>query len=259
MFFGDRGRSLDTRGFNAVELADRPADHVPLHTHDDAHFVVILRGQYLTSAAGLDGRCGSSSVLFNPAGTTHRDRFTAPGGRFLCVSVRQDQLALLHDTLALPSRASKVADRNALFFATRIREELRVADAPAAVIIEGLALEMIGTLVRGDRIRGAPPQWLRRAHAMITDCCTDPPAIADIAAEAGVHPYHLARMFRRYYHATPGGYARRCRLERATDLLRHSNLTISEIAMRCGYADQSQFTRSCRRHLGTTPGAIRQR
>jgi AraC family transcriptional regulator len=43
-------------------------------------------------------------------------------------------------------------------------------------------------------------------------------------------------------------------VERAQHLLEHSSLPLIDIAMRCGFQDQSQFTTTFRRYLGTTPG-----
>ncbi len=50
-----------------------------------------------------------------------------------------------------------------------------------------------------------------------------------VAAEAGYSRYHFVRLFRRTYGETPGQYLSRRRIERACELLRSANLTITEV------------------------------
>jgi AraC family transcriptional regulator len=82
--------------------------------------------------------------------------------------------------------------------------------------------------------------------------------LADIAAEVGVHPVHLARVFRLSYGAPVGSYARGLRLTWAAGRLRDSGDGIAQIALEAGFFDQSHFTRAFKRHFGMTPLAYRQ-
>jgi AraC family transcriptional regulator len=56
---------------------------------------------------------------------------------------------------------------------------------------------------------------------------------------------------------SPGEYVRRLRVERARADLEKSRDSLSAIALRHGYADQSHFTREFRRATGLTPAAYR--
>jgi len=71
-----------------------------------------------------------------------------------------------------------------------------------------------------------------------------------------VHPVHLAAAFRRHFGCTPGAYLRRARVERAAAMLKR-RLSLAEVALRCGFADQSHMTHAFRRTLGVTPGMLR--
>jgi AraC family transcriptional regulator len=81
--------------------------------------------------------------------------------------------------------------------------------------------------------------------------------LAEIAAEVGVHPVHLASTFRRYFHHTMGDYQRQLRVEFACRQLASGCASLGEIALAAGFADQSHFVRVFKRHLGITPGAYR--
>jgi AraC family transcriptional regulator len=101
------------------------------------------------------------------------------------------------------------------------------------------------------------PTWLRAAHELIQDCYAEDLRIRQIANSVGVHPTHLARVFRSFLGCTPGDLLRARRLEKAAELLLSTDISIAEIALESGYSDQSQFTKAFRQLYGTPPGSYR--
>ena len=83
--------------------------------------------------------------------------------------------------------------------------------------------------------------------------------MTDLAEEVGVHPSHLARELRRTYGVSVGELVRRRRIEYALERLRSNDASLAEIAVDCGFTDQSHLTRSFRRVVGSTPGEYRRR
>ena len=254
-FIGDAGRTDRAAGFSFAEIAHTPAVRVPSHTHDDAHFVLILNGDYVTEARGI-GRTGNSpALIFNPPGTTHRDRFRSEIGRFFTISVLPDQFARLSEVQSFTEQPIAFGAGETTTLATRIVREVRHADAFSGLVLEGLGLELLAQMARGarDLRRCSPPGWLGRALDMMRARRCSPLTVREVAAEVGVHPYHLTRVTRAFLGRTPGELLRDYRLEEAVHLLRHSSRTIADIALTCGYADQSQFTRGFKRSLGVPP------
>lgn len=94
-FFGARRGHIELPGFSVSILAPalRPED-VPVHSHTDASFVFLLSGSYISDADGAPAICHPSTLIFNPAGITHRDRFMSVSGRFLTVSISRPSLHL---------------------------------------------------------------------------------------------------------------------------------------------------------------------
>jgi AraC family transcriptional regulator len=82
-------------------------------------------------------------------------------------------------------------------------------------------------------------------------------AIAALARDAGVHPVHLARAFRRHCGCTPGEFQVALRLAGAAEALRAGKQPIAEIALDCGFADQSHLSRRFRDLYGVAPAAYR--
>lgn len=79
----------------------------------------------------------------------------------------------------------------------------------------------------------------------------------ELARCVGLSPWHFARRFKIAFGTTPHGFVTARRIERAKTLLRDRRLPLKAIASDCGFADQSHFCRSFRKHLGVTPQTFR--
>lgn len=77
--------------------------------------------------------------------------------------------------------------------------------------------------------------------------------LEDLAKIAGISTFHFCRLFKQTMHITPHQYVIRRRIERAKKLLKQSNLRIVDIALACGFANQSHFSRHFRRIVGISP------
>ncbi|MBE7210721.1 MAG: helix-turn-helix transcriptional regulator [Gluconacetobacter diazotrophicus] len=83
------------------------------------------------------------------------------------------------------------------------------------------------------------------------------PTLDWLASEAGVSKFHLVRLFRRRTGRTPWRYLLDLRMERARTLLAGSELPVSVVAVRCGYARPNNFAAAFSRYHGVAPRAFR--
>ena len=81
--------------------------------------------------------------------------------------------------------------------------------------------------------------------------------IAQVAAECRLTPSHFARAFRRSTGIAPHRYLMKLRIEEAKRLLSQRHVPLSDLALICGFCDQSHFTRAFRQMTGSSPGAWR--
>jgi AraC family transcriptional regulator len=117
------------------------------------------------------------------------------------------------------------------------------------------AIELLADAVRADAPYGRPA-WVARLVDRIEADLACTPSLSHLAAEIGLHPAHLSRVFRKTCGETLGEYVRRRRVEEAERALA-SDLSLAEIAAQAGFSDQAHFTRVFRRRFGVTPGARR--
>lgn len=81
--------------------------------------------------------------------------------------------------------------------------------------------------------------------------------IENLAARSGMSTYRFSRRIREIFQITPNQLITRIRINAASELLRTTELRVAEIAQRCGYCDQSAFTRQFRAVCGLTPTQYR--
>lgn len=104
---------------------------------------------------------------------------------------------------------------------------------------------------------GLPPVLESRAKARLTADLQAETRIGDLARECGLSTRHFLRAFKTSTGEPPHRWLLQRRIERARELLVASDLDLSEVADVCGFSDQSHFSRTFRRFMGTTPGAWR--
>jgi AraC-like DNA-binding protein len=100
---------------------------------------------------------------------------------------------------------------------------------------------------------------LRRARDHIDRHYAAPLDLAELAAVAGVSRFHFVRSFEAAYGETPIRYLTRRRIERAQDLLRSANLTVTEVCMLVGFASLGSFSSRFSQLTGESPAAYRER
>jgi transcriptional regulator GlxA family with amidase domain len=117
----------------------------------------------------------------------------------------------------------------------------------------GVTLQSAGT----EHISDVAPEIILRAVAMLAETMETPMTPNELADELGVSRRTLERMFVKYTGLTPSKYAKTQRLERARDLLRHSNMSILDVAIVTGFRSGSYFSHCYVEYFGQPPSAAR--
>jgi AraC family transcriptional regulator len=160
--------------------------------------------------------------------------------------------------------AMAVADPVVFGVACRLRR------AHAGGVIDGLeggllAVTLARHLVR--RYSSAPvehpgtglltPRTLRRVTDHLLDRMDAPPSLTELAAVAGLSPFHLARAFRATTGLPPHRFLTEHRLLRARDLLQTGAFPVADIARQVGFRNLGHFRRTFCRRFGVGPGELR--
>ncbi len=230
------------------------------HTHDRPVLAVALDGALDSRLPGDCLECEPDTVWTEPAEERHSNRVGNRGARVLAIQPDLSAEQIVHACGPLLDAVHHWRHGGVASLARRMIPELRETDSAARMMLEGLALEVLGLGLRTRVAAGAgapPPPWLRRARDLLHDRQLDRLDLDDVAREVGVGAARLSRSFRAAFHVPLGAYQRRLRLEWAAQQLSATESPISRIALRAGFYDQAHFTRHFRRHTGETPAEYR--
>ena len=258
-FYGETKISRSIPGFRLMEATYSPGTKIPPHSHERGCFSLMLQGSLTENYRKRSLEWTARGVGFNPPDDEHWNVVHAKGARFFIIEVGHEWTNRVHDHALKLGEAAVFPKGVMNWLGVRLYREARQSDGASALAIEGLALEMIAELCRRETngSRKESPYWLKQAQDLIHSQFAEQLTVAFIAETVGVHPVHLARMFRRNYHVTIGEYVRQLRIESACHDIASTDLPFAEIAAKAGFYDQGHLSRMVKHSTGMTPAQYR--
>lgn len=251
-----RKRELAT--FSLIENEYPKGLSLSKHCHTHAYFTYVLSGSFVEKYADQECVCPEGALRFLPPGELHENEYGS-GARCLLVKIEPSALQRLGDHSPVLSSPGEVSGLASSWLANRLYREFVADDDVAPMAIEGVLLEILAESARaiGEGSAVHAPSWLRRVREALEHDYLRAPSLAELASIADVHPVHLSREFRKHYKSTIGEFIRKRRIEHACDLLANSEMALSEIALTCGFSDQSHFCAMFKGHTSLTPAKFR--
>jgi len=234
-----------------------PEARIRRHSHSHPYFSILLHGSYRETYHGGVRECSPASAVLHSPGEVHADQFLGAGGRIFRFEIDDSE----SDLVLARGLSGTVELRNGRVrcLAARLYCESRNLDRFSPLAAEALALEIISEAKRDgfSRAERGSPRWLLQATELLHEALPDNLTLTRIANVVGVHPVHLARVFRRHHGCSVGEYARNWRVEVASRQLAAGTAPIVEVAATAGFADQSHLCRTFKKVGGLTPTEFR--
>jgi AraC family transcriptional regulator len=253
-FYG-AGEPLTFAGAVFTEVVHERARVTPKHSHDVAHFSLLLDGSALECAGRTTLECAPMTMVYRAAGLTHHDEIRDCGARYFILELGErwdDAIAACGD---VPEHLHELRGGDPVWLALRLHRLTRSAE-PSALDVDSLLYELCARTATMRPEDAREPAWVKRVVRTLDDGFRERLDLATLAADAGVHPAHLARTFRRFRGRTVGDYVTGMRVREACDRLLRG-VPADEIAHDAGFADQSHMTRIFKAVTGMTPGEYR--
>ena len=257
---GIGGRPLLKRrvpGFQIEEVTYSARQILARHSHPFPVVSMLLKGTFLEQwdKGTTDRRPGR--VLFQPIGEPHSDCVGASPATLVGVVILPETAQRLRERELLPGSRVEVRSQHLAYLESRLVAGLTDHDAAGDLSLEGIALELLGALLKkqGSQQRRRAP--LERAVTLLRDRFREPISLGTVAQEVGLSPVRLAQEFRRQHKMTVGEYLRQVRLDYARAQLASSSISIIDLAYELGFADHSHFSHTFKRYVGVSPRQFR--
>jgi AraC family transcriptional regulator len=250
----------DLESLRVIEAWFPPRAVLQPHTHDRSVFAMMLYGGFETRIGARSLQCPPGSSWTEPNAEKHTNHVGRGGAHVLVIQPNDRHAELFEPMRRLLDEVCFIQHPAVMCSAPRIIEALRVPGDARALAIEADVLALMSLAV-GMRHRDGnghrPPAWLLRVRQVLHDEWRNPPSLSQLAAIAGVHPCHLAHVFRDRLGDSIGSYVQRLRVGWAVGELANTKRSISQIAVDAGFWDQSHLTRQYVRLTRVTPAALR--
>jgi AraC family transcriptional regulator len=256
-FFGAvQGRHERCNAIFTVLRHQQPK-RLPSHSHELPFFGLLLEGLYGERYRRQDKQFRPFTVMFRPSGVPHQDEIGPTGVKLFEIELRPSWRNRLEDCSAvLDAGCDDCMGGELLWLAMKLFCE--VHGSADELLIESLLAELlfeVATMPRKELKQ--PPSWLPRVMDRVKCEHSARLTLEDLSGEAGVHPVHLSRVFRKFAGEGIGEYVRRLRIRSACEQMLTPEIPMAEISLATGFADQSHFTRCFRQVTGMTPAKFR--
>jgi AraC family transcriptional regulator len=258
-FYGAVQSRREQCGAIFTDLRHTSPRKLPSHSHELPFFAVLMEGLYGERYGREERQFRPFTVHFRPAGVPHQDEIGPPGVRFFEIEIRPSWRKRLQDcSAALDVARDDCKGGELLWLAMKLFREIHGATDPDGLSVESLLTELMAAAARMPHDgKFERPTWLGRIIEKLAVEYTERLTLDELSREAGVHPVHLSRVFRKCVGKGIGEHVHRLRARAACEQMREPEVSIAEISLALGFADQSHFTRAFRRVAGMTPRAFR--
>jgi AraC-like DNA-binding protein len=249
------GKANETLHLNGIILndSDYVCDFVDWHYHENPYFTFLLAGQSLDGNKKARHECAAGSLLFQNWQEPHYNAKGKQHTRGFHVELLPTWFAFVDVPVNEVEGSMRVKDPALITIMYNVFKEMKLHNGESQLAIDSLLVQLFGALTHekrsGDSRR---PAWVGVVKEAL-HASPDSWKLIDLAKLANVHPVHLSRHFSKYFKATLGDYIRTIKVQKALSLLPGKQMSLTEIAAECGFADQSHFIRSFKLSHHLTP------
>jgi AraC family transcriptional regulator len=256
-FYGETHFKREVRSLTLTDTV-YTHDFVDWHYHETPYFTFLLQGGLTEGYKKGRKDFTAGAVLFHHWDERHYNEKPTETARGF--HLETDPRFLEEYGLSLKNLRGNhdLEDPLMKILFYRLLAESKSKDPLSEMVIESSVLEIFSVLNKEAAVdEKKTPPWVSRARELLNDHDHTSLSLSETARLLNIHPVHLSRSFKKYFHCTLGEYVRRIRIERAVSEVLCGSRPFTAIAHDCGFADQSHFIRTFKDYLGMNPSSYK--
>lgn len=222
-----------------------------LHSHDNATISFLYQGADVESRKNANKyKRKAGDIFFYDSGEPHKTVLTLETSKNVNIELRNSRF--LKDNCSNTNLQKLISnDIDANLIAVKILKEINIADDYSSMALESLCLDLTGM---SNRIQSnIKPTWVNVLETFLDDNWQNKYSLTELSEISGVHPITISKNFRKYFLCSLGEYVRKIKIRKSIPLIKNSEMSLTEIAYTCGFADQSHFIRNFKAYTGYLP------
>jgi AraC family transcriptional regulator len=255
--FGSVLFSTSAADFIVTETQHPAGSSLDFHDHEAPNLNFVLAGFHTERFRSREFPCGRGSIVVKPSGAVHANTYSDSGSHafifeFPHAKETDQKWSQLFSEIrwldcGMPSS-----------YAWRAVAEAKTKAPGWKIRVEELMLLLSAHMSRrGGTQREHSLSWFSDLREYLEANYQYDLTVADVASLFGVHPVYLTRAFRKRFGMTVAQFIRWKRIDRAVREISLKSKNLAQIALECGFYDQSHLTNQFRSFLGISPGTLR--
>ncbi|MBZ4189401.1 helix-turn-helix transcriptional regulator [Niabella beijingensis] len=226
------------------------------HAHTTSSISFLLYGTYEEHLLGMRYKRMPGDIKYVPFGEAHRCVFYTPGTRAINLNLTPSLLKQLD--LADNKIMQVLHDfKHTKFALVKLFKELLTADESMEAVSQLTLHQLFYPGILSLKKYNQPPRWVIILKEILHDEWNTSYELNDLANRCGVHRITISRYFHQYFSITLGRYIHQIRIDKAMSMIKATSLSLTDIAYKCGFADQAHFTRTFKNITGFLPRDFR--
>jgi AraC family transcriptional regulator len=245
----------DDRGIVCRELLYSAGLRLGTHAHELPFFALTLDGAFHEDVGQRQFAYCRRSVIYRGAGEEHSVVIGGANVRSFAVELDPREIERRY-AIKLPSSLRHAETGAIATLMINAYREFRHSDSASWLAIQGLVLQLLVTASRTAMDSGRP-RWLDRVAELLRERFRDRLTLEEIASDVGVSAARVSTVFRTIYRQSLAEEQRRLRVDFACRRLLDAEVSLADIALEAGFADQPHFSRTFKAQMGMTPTQYR--
>ncbi|WP_223606188.1 AraC family transcriptional regulator [Chryseobacterium sp. OSA05B] len=248
------GQTNETLRFDGLTITDTEYTHpyVDWHYHENPYFTFLLQGNMTEGNKKETYDCPAGTLLYHHWEDAHYNIKPDVFTRGFHLELTEDWFEKFDISKDAIEGSFNLKDPAIKLLMYRIFRETKLNDPSLELSVHDLLLTLFNQLTEKSGNFNRKPTWVSKIDEILHENYTEKLSLTELSKTLDVHPVHLSRDFHKHFQCTLGVYIRKLKINKSLTLL-NANSSLAEVALECGFSDQSHFIRSFREYTGITP------
>ncbi|HMV26215.1 MAG TPA: AraC family transcriptional regulator [bacterium] len=251
-FFGETDKIMHLDGITLTKTV-YTHDYVDWHYHQNAYFTFLLRGGLIETDRKKTVRCAPGDLLFHYWQESHCNIKPPEFTQGFHIEIEQSWFDNLELDRRMFEGSFQITDPAVRIAFYSMARELGCPDTASVVSIEDSLCRALVHVSKTTAFHSNKPLWVTQIRDVLHARPFDTHTLLGLAMTLHIHPVHLSRAFTQYFGVPLGTYIRQIRLQKSIERMYDPSLSLTNIALQCGFSDQSHFVRCFKAVTGITP------
>ncbi|MFY1047392.1 helix-turn-helix domain-containing protein [Chryseobacterium sp. GP-SGM7] len=248
------GKTNETLNFDGLTITDTEYTHsfVDWHFHENPYFTFLLQGNMKEGNKTEIYDCKAGTLLYHHWEDAHYNIKPDVFTRGFHLEITENWLEKFQISKNKVEGSFNIKNPALKLLIYQIFKETKLNDSSFELSVHQLLLNLFEQMSHQEKNIEKKPVWVKQIDEILHESFTEKLSLNELSQNLNIHPIHLSRDFQKYFHCNLGEYIRKLKVEKSLTMLNHYE-SLSEVALECGFSDQSHFIRCFKKNVGITP------